>query len=104
MKNKEKESTNLQTLNSHTNPLFQAVNLEQQESVMGGFLSLPIFRPSPDMTIPGARQGAAAVAAAAATFAGLQFFFSPPVEDPVAPPDPEPDPMDPIDPPNTEMV
>lgn len=97
MKKKKQESTN---------PLFQAVNLEQQESVVGGFLTLPIFRPSPDMTIPGARQGAAAVAAAAAAFAGLLFLSSPPVEDPVTPPapDPEPDPMDPIENPETEMV
>ncbi|KZL50386.1 hypothetical protein A2T98_07785 [Nodularia spumigena CENA596] len=87
MNNKEQTSTNPQQLNCNKMPLFEPVNLEQQDSVVGGFLSSLILNVFPDTLIPG-RAEAVAIANQAAETAlqvaaeaesrgfSIQFLFS----------------------------
>jgi len=53
MKNNEQKPTTPQQPNCNQIPLFEPLNLEQQDSVVGGFLSLSIFNVFPGVFIPG---------------------------------------------------
>ncbi|WP_227788841.1 MULTISPECIES: hypothetical protein [unclassified Nodularia (in: cyanobacteria)] len=75
MKNNEQKLTNPQQLNCNTKPLFEPLNLAQQDSAVGGLFSLSILDAFPaDLLIPGREEAEAAAAAAeaAGTVAVLQ--------------------------------
>ncbi|MDB9376103.1 hypothetical protein [Nodularia sphaerocarpa] len=65
MKNNAQKTTTPQPLNCQKMPLFEPLNLEQQDSVVGGLFLQSIFDTLPgDIFIPGRAEAEAAAAAA----------------------------------------